>query len=152
MCVCTNRYSGSRCEIAPGAALLDVNGEGTHTAIDAGGEKVRFEFDAEEGTTYELLTTLAGLPDTVMTLYDVDGTTELLENDDTDVGRESYLMWTCPASGRYGVRVRAYDDTQTGGTAPHAPVVESHQPSLSGCFVLRVRHDGANARGSGPVL
>ena len=66
-----------------------------------------------------------GLPDTVMTLYDVDGTTELLENDDTDVGRESYLMWTCPASGRYGVRVRAYDDTQTGGTGPQAPVVES---------------------------
>ena len=114
-CVCTNRYTGDRCETAPAAILL-TSGVPTEVSIDAGGEKAHFEFDAEAGVSYELMTELAGLPDTVMTLYDiVPSTTALLENDDTDVGRESYIAWTCPETGRYSVQVRAYDDTQTGG-------------------------------------
>jgi hypothetical protein len=109
-----------------------VSGEPTEVSIDAGGEKAHFEFDAIAGVSYELMTELAGLPDTVMTLYDiVPSTTVLLENDDTDFGRESYIAWTCPASGRYGVQVQAYDDTQTGGFRILYRELEGNDPCLN---------------------
>ena len=130
LCVCTNRYNGARCETPPGATLL-VSGVPSEVSIDAGGEKVHFEFDGVAGQTYELMTELAGLPDTVMTLYDiVPSTTALLENDDTDVGRESYLAWTCPQTGRYSVQVRAYDDTQTGGFRMLYRELDGNDPCL----------------------
>ena len=129
-CVCTNRYSGGRCEIPPGATLL-VSGQPTEVTIDAGGEKARFEFDAVAGVSYEIMTELAGLPDTVMALYDiVPSTTMLLENDDTENGRESYIAWTCPATGRYAVQVQAYDDTQTGGFRIMYRELEGNDPCL----------------------
>jgi len=57
------------------------------------------------------------LTDTVMALIDTDQQTTIAENDDDEraTGQlDSYIEWTCPASGVYKVLVRAYSTTETG--------------------------------------
>lgn len=88
-----------------GPALID---------LQQPGEQAWFYFDAQVGNTYEMVTRLHGLPDTVMHLYDSNRERQLAENDDYDLGSNSYLEWTCPTTARYFVMVTAYDPSQTG--------------------------------------
>lgn len=107
-----------------GAADHLANHGATHVRTDHGtvveniehpGDQAWFSFDASQGASYEIMTELIGLPDSVMHLYDTDGQQQLAENDDSQTGRDSQIYWTAPASGQYFVMVHAYDaQTQTG--------------------------------------
>jgi hypothetical protein len=48
--------------------------------------------------------------DTYMYLYDTDGSTVLDTDDDSGLGRSSYIIWTPPAAGTYYVMIRPYSD------------------------------------------
>jgi hypothetical protein len=74
-------------------------------------------FSATAGYDYEMETFSPGdNTDTVMTLYDTNGTTQLAENDDNDAkaiaksnrSLQSTINWTCPSNGTYYIRVRGY--------------------------------------------
>lgn len=52
--------------------------------------------------------------DTVMHLFDTDGTTELAYDDDGGGGQASRMTWTCPANGTYYALVRGHSNTSTG--------------------------------------
>jgi uncharacterized repeat protein (TIGR01451 family) len=71
-----------------------------------------YVFQAEEGQTYTIETSLIGMEaDTIAAIYDTDGTTKLAENDDADwpVNVASRIVWTAPGDGNYHVLVRSYD-------------------------------------------
>lgn len=68
-------------------------------------------FDAVAGTEYWLYTSRLGpRADTVLALFDVDGTTLITETDDITPGIDpaSLIRWVAPASGTYYLRVRPY--------------------------------------------
>lgn len=69
------------------------------------------KFDARAGASYTLQTDdLLGSTDTLLTLYDTDGTTLLAANDDIVTGADprSRIVWIAPANGTYFARVRDY--------------------------------------------
>ncbi|GAI50764.1 unnamed protein product, partial [marine sediment metagenome] len=84
--------------------------------IEIGGDVDYFSFSAASGYRYVILTSqLGGGCDTVIHLYDTDGTTELDSNDDG--GTEplaSRIVWQANSPGTYYVRVKHYNDTDTG--------------------------------------
>jgi hypothetical protein len=71
-----------------------------------------YTLSAVAGGTYLLETDALTLSDTVMVLFDRDAVTELVENDDdTRTGQlDSFIEWTCPATGDYPVMVRAFGE------------------------------------------
>ena len=80
-----------------------------------------YSFDAVKGQTYQLETEMCTdrgcLEDTVMELIDRDQSTLLIENDDDERVTDrldSFIEWTCPASGTYFVMVSAYLAQSTG--------------------------------------
>ena len=91
-----------------------ADGEPVLANIEVGGEEVFFSFEALPGGTYQIETEILGLEDSVLTLYDHDRQTQLAENDDYDIGRDSFLEWTAPSGGTFYFGVHAYDETQTG--------------------------------------
>ena len=68
------------------------------------GDSDFFAFDATAGESYELDVTLGTLQDSVLDLYDADGTW-LDGNDDYGNSTASRLLWTAPSTGTYYVRV-----------------------------------------------
>ena len=75
-----------------------------------------FKFQAVAGKKYVISTTLAGLTDSVLTLYAGNGTTQLAYNDDIASNNPaSRIQWTATASGTYFIKITAYDTHQTGG-------------------------------------
>ena len=87
-----------------GATYLTLSGaSGT---IEIGGDVDFFRFTAIEGKEYTITT--GGDNDTHLSLYDVDGEAEIVDNDDI-IDKEnilSQIVWTCPTTGVYYVRVR----------------------------------------------
>lgn len=80
----------------------------THTTSYAGDADWAV-FTATAGLTYTLRTTQLEVDaDTVLELYDADGTTLLHSNDDA-FGFASRIVWRAPASGRYHARVQPWD-------------------------------------------
>jgi hypothetical protein len=73
-----------------------------------------FSFSAQAGVRYEFETALDTLTDTTLSLYDTDGTTELVFNDDGGAGLASLVNWQAPATGVYFLSVQAFSVTQTG--------------------------------------
>jgi subtilisin family serine protease len=100
---------------AAGAASIALNST-VAGSIGAGGDEDWFKFAAVAGKKYVISTALAGLADSVLTLYDRDGLTQLAVNDDIASNNlASRISWTAPASGTYFIKVAAYDSSQTGG-------------------------------------
>jgi hypothetical protein len=64
-----------------------------------------FSFNATAGVTYRVATALNSLTDSILRLFDVDGTTQLAMDDDGGVGATSLIEWTAPADGKYFVEV-----------------------------------------------
>ena len=68
------------------------------------------QFSATEGTSYVIETlNLETRCDTYLDLYDADGSTRLLSDDDGGAGLASRIEWTAPASSTFYVRVRHYN-------------------------------------------
>ncbi len=73
------------------------------------------KFSAKKGKVYVLQTTnLAFASDTVLHLYDTDGTTELAQNDDYGYTSGSRIVWEAPADGLYFAKVRHANPVASG--------------------------------------
>ncbi len=100
---------------AASAAAIAVNST-MSGSIGTGGDQDWFKFQAVAGKKCVISTTLAGLTDSVLALYNVNGTTQLAFNDDIASNNPaSRIQWTAPANGTYFIKVSAYDTHQTGG-------------------------------------
>ena len=91
---------------AAGATAVEV-GASTSGVLEYGNDTDSFAFEAESGGTYEIEVMLGTLGDSVVELFDEDGS--LLEyNDDHGDTLASRIEWTAPSSGTYYVQVRGY--------------------------------------------
>ena len=75
------------------------------------GDEDYFVFEARRGSAY-IMETSAGF-DTVIELYDDEGT-EIAYDDDDGEDSASRLLWTAEYSGEYFLKVRGYDGNDTG--------------------------------------
>jgi hypothetical protein len=73
-----------------------------------------FSFAAVDGTTYSFATMLGTLPDSVLRVWDVDGTTLLASDDDGGAGLASLLTWTATKDGVYYIDVSSYAAASSG--------------------------------------
>lgn len=81
-------------------------------SIDASGyDEDYLAFSVVSGDTIHAQTVdVSGLGDTQLTLYDTDGTTELVFDDDGGAGLLSALGHTCSATGTYFLKVGSYSN------------------------------------------
>ncbi len=91
--------------------VIPNNAPTSHT-FDPAGDRDYIRFQAVAGMTYVLSTdNLTAGADTVLTLWDQDGTTRLAYNDDDPTpgrGLASRLEWVAPASGLYFASVHEF--------------------------------------------
>ncbi|MGA9349660.1 MAG: hypothetical protein WBW48_12775, partial [Anaerolineae bacterium] len=98
------------------ANWIVVNGATQSHSFHAPGDQDYVKFVAEAGNVYTIRTlNLSVGNDTVLTLYDTNGTTWLDENDD-DPGNPlaSKIVWSCSTTGTYFVKAAPFG-TQIGG-------------------------------------
>lgn len=94
--------------------------DGTHQThnFHATDDEDWVSFTAVGGTTYVIETgTLGPDCDTVLSLIDGDGATELAYDDDSGVGLASLITWAAPVDGTYFLRVRNYNGSVAGDSA-----------------------------------
>lgn len=96
--------------------------------IEVDGDADWFRFTANEGVEYTIETTLNSLDDSILTLIDRDGVSELAFDDDGGFDLASRIVWTCPASGDYFIVVGGFGDS-TGSYGVEASGASG--PSLS---------------------
>ena len=91
-------------------------GTGTDGSIETQGDVDFFSFSASANTTYTIETSLSTLDDSIIYLYDTDGSTLLTYNDDRTPGSDlsSLIKWNCQTAGTYYVKVKAFSTSQTG--------------------------------------
>ena len=99
--------------MAQSATAISVNTD-VRGHIERDADVDFFQFAATAGTRYNIWTHLLTLPDSVLELYDRDGSTQIASDDDGGLGLASLIDWTCPTTGSYYVMARAYRLTQTG--------------------------------------
>ena len=93
---------------SPVIVQLTVGGSWYDAQIGVSGEQDWYRFSATSGTQYTIEThahSNGSTMDTVMWLYDRNGTTVLLYDDDGGVGLRSQITWTCGTSGTYYIKV-----------------------------------------------
>ncbi|MEE8452775.1 MAG: S8 family serine peptidase [Thermoguttaceae bacterium] len=82
--------------------------------IDFANDQDWFAVGLVAGQSYVFETELGTLDDSILYLYDQDGSTLLAYNDDA-IGLESRIDWTADQSGTYYLAVEAFDSSYTGG-------------------------------------
>jgi hypothetical protein len=87
------------------AALVNAGAPGE---INYAGDPDWFSFTVVAGTSYTISTTLNSLQDSVLALYDVDGTSLIVEDDDGGSDLASRIVWTAPATGTYYLAVTGF--------------------------------------------
>jgi len=93
---------------------LTSGGSETHDICPSGDEDW-VSFTAQAGTIYVLQTSELGTAaDTVLTLYDTDGTTALATNDDYGYTAASRIVWQAPADGTYFAMVKHHNPGAAG--------------------------------------
>lgn len=116
------------------ASLFELNGYPQIHNIHAEGDEDWIRFVAQSGVTYTLTTGNMGRhADTVLELYDVDGSTLLAANDDCpDRWPASCLDWQAPGDGTYYVRINHWDPWAYGCTTKYGLSITSNEsPSLA---------------------
>jgi C1A family cysteine protease/predicted secreted protein len=105
-------YSGSGCQDAyesndtsPSARTITINGTTQHHTFHESGDVDWIKFTVTAGNAYTITTSnLEANNDTVLELYDTDGTTKL--KDDDCVGLASCINnWIAPGDGTYFIKV-----------------------------------------------
>ena len=92
------------------AASLIALGDTQAHNIDHLADNDWIRFEAQSGITYTLQTSNLGTSaDTYMYLYDSDGTTLLISNDDYNGTLASYIEWVAPATGTYYVLIKHWN-------------------------------------------
>lgn len=124
-----------------GATIVGSDGTITSGNIETAGDNDYFQFLATSGQTYRIET--GGNIDTVLHLYDTNGTTQLAEDDDSGPGLLSLITWTAPSTNNYFVRVRHFSSgtgsytlsvtntTPSGGNQPQLIIGNGFDPHLS---------------------
>ena len=105
----TDDHGNDAANATPLGFALDASGE-----IQGQSDQDWFSFSAVAGLRYEFTTTLNTLNDSVLRLYDTDGVTELVFDDDAGEGLGSLLNWQAPTSGVYFLSVESFDSSEIG--------------------------------------
>ncbi len=87
-----------------------------------------FNFHAEQGITY-IMETLEISGDTYMELFDTDGETRLISNDDYQ-GLRSRIEWTCDQTGMYYVMIRQLGSRMNGDYKFTIYPINFNQPKM----------------------
>ena len=123
---------------AGGATPVTV-GEPAEGGLDHLGDVDFFTFEAVAGESYRIEVTLGSLEDSVMFLYDADGSL-LADNDDAAGSLASLITWMAPASGSYYVEVASFDSFGIGSYTlslePAGP--DDHADSAGGATPVTV--------------
>jgi hypothetical protein len=118
-----------------------------------------YKFTATAGETYRMGTT--GNTDTYMTLYDISTGSILDEDDDDGQEYNAMILWTCPASGDYHIRVRGYNEYEQGqyglvvGPAATTNLPEDtifYESPIDSVLLPRVAAPGAKVKRAHPLL
>ena len=97
------------------ANTITVNGSAQTHNFYVAGDNDWVKFWAANGRSYVIETfNLGGFCDTLLFLYDTNGTTLMAYNDDYGGGLGSRFSWTAPADGYYYIRVRHYSSSAYG--------------------------------------
>ena len=91
---------------ASGATPIVVDGAAGSGDIEEAEDVDYFQFNAVSGNSYTIET--GGSNDTTLTLYDTDGTYELVYDDDGGEAGLSVIQWDCTYGGTYYVKVGLY--------------------------------------------
>ena len=128
-------YSGGGCQDAyeaddtfDDARLITVNGAVQRHTFHESDDEDWVQFAVTAGETYTMTTSNLGASnDTVLELYDTDGMTKLIENNDcpgSGGGASCINNWSAPDSDTYFIKVRRYlNGTGGGGVKIYLPVI-----------------------------
>ena len=123
-------------------ATVAAVGADVEGALDYGDDIDYFRFQAEQGQSYQIDVALGTLDDSIVELYDADGSF-LDSNDDYGDTYASRLYWEAPSSGERYVLVGGYG---TGTyTLTVSLIVDDHGNSEGDATAIRV---GADVRGA----
>ena len=112
--------------------------------LDDEGDSDYFTFEAEEGEFYQLDVTLGTLEDSVLDLYDADGTW-LDGNDDYGESTASRLVWDAPGTGTYYVHVTSFGTGTGTYTLTISGITDDHANSAANAVPVGI---GMAARGA----
>ena len=98
----TDDHGNSAATATPVSVGSSISGD-----IEVPGDVDWFSFQVEAGRLYEFETTLGALPDSVITLYDQNGTFVSFD-DDGGTSYASLLSWRAPVAGTYHLEVSGY--------------------------------------------
>jgi C1A family cysteine protease/predicted secreted protein len=102
------------------ARSITVNGAAQYHTFHEGGEEDWVQFAVTAGETYTMTTSNLGASnDTVLELYDTDGMTKLVENNDcpgSGGGASCINNWSAPDSDTYFIKVRRHLNGAGGGS------------------------------------
>ena len=119
-------------------------GAGVRGAMDYDGDIDFFRFQAEQGQSYQIDVALGTLDDSIVELYDADGS--LLDtNDDYGDTLASRLYWNAPSSGERYVAVEGFGIGTYTLTVSLSDVIDDHADSEVSATAIRV---GADVRGA----
>ena len=119
-------------------------GAGVRGAMDYDGDIDYFRFQAEAGQSYQIDVALGTLDDSIVYLYDGDGSS-LDTNDDYGDTLASRLYWNAPSSGERYVTVEGYGIGTYTLTVSHSTIVDDHGDDIDDATAIRV---GADVRGA----
>ncbi|WP_165440535.1 golvesin C-terminal-like domain-containing protein [Rubripirellula amarantea] len=106
--------------------------------LEVAGDRDFFSFNAIQGIEYEFSTGLNTLSDSTLELYDVDGSTSLVFDDDSGPGLASQIIWTASTSGTYFLEVAGYADNEFGTYDLVAEIDDDHGNDFSEATSLSV--------------
>ena len=117
-------------------------------ALDYDGDIDYFRFQAEQGESYQIDVALGTLDDSIVYLYDADGS--LLDSNDDDGGTSaSRLYWKAPSNGVYYVAVTGFYGVGTYTlTVSLSDLVDDHANSEERATEIRVGEEVRGAVGS----
>jgi Zn-dependent metalloprotease len=114
-CVAAGADSFEPDDTAAQASPITVDGSAQTHDFHVAGDLDWIQFPATAGLNYVIETfNLGSSGDTVISLYDIDGTTLIASDDDGGDGLASRIAWTAPAGGTYYVRISHFGNNTFG--------------------------------------
>jgi len=114
---------------AAAASSIATDGSPQDHNFCPAGDEDWAKFTVSVGLTYTIQTANLGPEcDTMLTLYDTDGTTQLAFNDDYGEGLDSRIDYTFPLNGTYYVKAEHYNSNQYGTGTEYQLSVEEGAP------------------------
>jgi len=118
-------------------SLINTEGVSQRHSFNFPGDSDWIRFWADANTTYLIKTSdLASGSDTVLELYQTDGTTRIAYNDDSNGTLASRIVWTSTDAGYYFARVRHYSPSASGPSTEY------------GISVLQIPSGGSQVSGA----